>query len=172
MPLDKASDKQLQIPASENVQRDDQRALLQRKMGDPNHWLPHTWHTEVGGALGQGKIWKPTWSPCRIKLDQKVNSYLYLMYFFNLSTCIYTLWLCSSLTVISLIGKDPRCFSHRLGVTIHYLKMCCGCVLQICWPLAKEHNANALLIKRSSSTLCTMTLVCTASSIFIDGPIS
>lgn len=42
MTLDKASDKQLQIPASENVQRDDQRALLQRKMGDPNHWLPHT----------------------------------------------------------------------------------------------------------------------------------
>lgn len=36
MPLDKASDEQLQ------VQTDDQQAVLQRKMGDPNHPLPHT----------------------------------------------------------------------------------------------------------------------------------
>lgn len=148
MLLDKACDEQLRIPASENVQRDDQRALLQRKMGDPNHRLPHTGHTEVGGTLGQSTIWKPPWSPCQIKVDQKVNSYLILMYFFNLSMCIYTFWLCSSLTVIRLIGKDPRCLSHRPGLTIHYLKMCCGCVLQICWPLAKKHNVIALLIKQ------------------------
>lgn len=117
-------------------------------MGDPNHRLPHTGYTEVGETLGQGKIWKPTWSLCQIKPDQKVNSYLNLMYFFKLSTCIYTFWLCSSLTVIRLIGKDPRCLSLRLGLTIYYLKMCCGCVLQICWPLAKKHNVIALLIKQ------------------------
>lgn len=47
---------QLQIPASENFQRDDERALQQRKIGDPNHYLPHTGYTEMGGTLGQGKI--------------------------------------------------------------------------------------------------------------------
>lgn len=85
-PQIRQSDEQLQIPASENVQRDNQRALVQRKTADPNHRLPHT---EVGGGrggtLGQGKIWKPTWSPRQIKVGQKVNSYLNLMSFFNLS---------------------------------------------------------------------------------------
>lgn len=148
MPLDKASDEQLQIPASENIRRDKSRALLHRKMGDPNHHLSYTGRTAVGGTLGQGQIWKPMRSPCQIKPDQKANSHLHHMYFFNLSTCIYTFWLCSSLTVIRLIGKDPGCFSHRLGLTTHYLKMCCGCVSQICWTLAKKQNVIALLTKQ------------------------
>lgn len=100
------------------------------------------------GHWDRARSEKPAWSPRQIKLDQNVNSYLNLMCFFKLPTCIYTFWLCSTLTVIRLIGKDPRCFSLRLRLTIHSLKMCCGCVLQICWPLAKKHNVIALLIKQ------------------------
>lgn len=58
MPVDKASDEQLQ------VQTDDQQAVLQRKMGDSNHYLPHTGQRWV-------RHWDKARSTCQIKRDQR-----------------------------------------------------------------------------------------------------
>lgn len=144
MPMKKASKEQLQ------VQRDP-RAVLQRKTGDPNRHLSHTEQRCVGhrDKARCAKLIKPERTlKCVIHVHEGASILENRMSFFNLSTCIYTFWSCPSLTVIRLIGEDRRCFGHRLGLTIFYLKMCCGCVLQSCWPLTKKHNAIALLIKQ------------------------
>lgn len=84
----------------------------------------------------------------KIYVHERAHILVKLMSFFSLSTCIYIFCSCPSLTVIRLIGEGLRCFGHRLGLTIYYLKMCCGCVSPRCWPLTKKHNAIVLLIKQ------------------------
>lgn len=131
--------------------REDQRALLQRKMEDPKRHHPHTGQRWVGCPdmarfacqikLDQTErnsevlnLWSLNLGTCLMRLSpyhMQVGACILvnLMYFIKLSTCMYAFWSHPSLTVIRLIGEDLRCFGHRLGLTIHYLKICvCVCV--------------------------------------------